>query len=95
MTTVNTQPYPPHSPLEDASVAPAAPLQRRRAEAGNAALQAQEVDLSDVRLLGADNMLYGIYQDWVHQNLGDHLDGEISEESKWQSRWEKLVCMPT
>ena len=40
-------------------------------------------------------MLYGVYQDWVHQNPGEHLDGGIVEDSKWQERWEKLVCMPT
>ena len=40
-------------------------------------------------------MLYGIYQDWVHQNPVEHLDVGIAEDSKWQERWEKLVCMPT
>ena len=57
---VNTQPYPPHPPLEDASVASAAPPPRPHVEAGNASLQAREGDLSDVRLLGADYMIYGI-----------------------------------
>ena len=47
------------------------------------------------RLLGADYMIYGICQDWVHQNPGDHLDGGIAEESNWKLRWEKLVCMTT
>ena len=41
MPSVNTQPYPPHSPLEDASVASVALPPRPRVEAGNAALQAQ------------------------------------------------------
>ena len=40
-------------------------------------------------------MLYGVYQDWVQQNPGDHLDIVISEDIKWQARWEKLVCMLT
>ena len=31
----------------------------------------------------------------MHQNLGDHLDGGIAEDSKWQARWEKLICMST
>ena len=52
-------------------------------------------DLPDVRLLGNDYMLYGVYQDWVHQNTGKHLNGEIVGDSKWQEQWEKLVCMPT
>ena len=55
-----------HPPLEDALVAPAAPSPRPRVEASDAALQAWEGDLPDVRLLDADYMLYGVYQDWVH-----------------------------
>ena len=39
-------------------------------------------------------MLYGVYQDWVHQNPGDHLYVVIVEDSKCQVRWEKLVFMP-
>ena len=80
---VNTHPSPLHSPLEDALVAPATPPPHPRVDYGNAALQAQERYLPDVRLLGADYMLYGVYQDWVHQNPGDHLDGGIAEDSKW------------
>ena len=38
---VNTQPYPPHSPLEDALVALSTPPQRPHVEAVNAALQAR------------------------------------------------------
>ena len=55
-------------------------------EAGNAALQPLEGYLPDVRLLGTNYMLYGFYQDWVHQNPGDHSDGGIAEDSKWKSR---------
>ena len=40
-------------------------------------------------------MLYGVYQDWVHQNLGDQLDRGIAEDSKGQAKRGKLVCMPT
>ena len=36
---------------------------------------AWEWDLPYVRLLCANYMIYGVYQDLVHQNLGDHLDG--------------------
>ena len=45
--------------------------------------------------MGADYMLYSVYQDWMYQNPGDHLDGGIAEESKWQVRWKKIVCIPT
>ena len=92
---VNTQPYLPHLPMEDALVTPAAPPPRPRVKAGDAALQAQDGDLSDICLFGADYMLYGIYQNWVHQNPGYRLDGRIAEDSKWQARWKKLVCLPT
>ena len=73
----------------------ATPLTHPRVKAGNAALQAQEGDLSYVRRLGTNYILYGVYQDWVHKNKGDHLDGGIAEGIKWQVRWEKLLCIPT
>ena len=60
-----------------------APLPHPRGEAGDFAVHAQEGDLSYVCLLSAEYMLYGVYQNWVHQNLGDHLDGGIAEDSKW------------
>ena len=82
MPPVNTQPSTPHSPLEYASVASAAPPPHPRAKASNTNLQARDGDLPDVCLLGAEYMLYGVYQDWVHQNLGNHLDGGIVEDSK-------------
>ena len=47
----------------------------------------------DVRLLGTDSMIYGVYQDWVHQNPGEHLDGGISEDSKWKARWKRLFFL--
>ena len=84
---VKTQPSPPNSPLEDASVASAAPLSHPDVEAGNSALQAREGDLPGVCLLGNEYMLYGVYHDWVHKNSGHHLDGGIAEDSKWQAWW--------
>ena len=82
-----------HSPLEYTSVASAAPTLRQRpcVESSNASLQVREEDLPDIRLLGANCVLYGVYQDWLHQNTGKHLDGGIAEDSKWQAQWEKLV----
>ena len=59
-------------------MASAAPPPRPRAGADNAALQAREGDLPDIRLLITDYMLYGVYQDWVLQNPGDRLDGIIA-----------------
>ena len=45
---VNTHSYPPHSPPEDALVAPAALPSLPRVKAGDSALQAQEGDLTEV-----------------------------------------------
>ena len=40
-------------------------------------------------------MLFGVYQDLVHQNPGDYLNGGITEDGKWQDRWKNLsVCQP-
>ena len=63
-----------HSPLEDTSVTLADPPPRPRVEARDAALQACVGYLPDVRLMGADYMLFGVYQDWVQQNTANHLD---------------------
>ena len=52
-------------------------------------------DLIYVRLRGYNGMLFGVYQNWAHQNPGNHLDVGIAEDGKWQDRWEKLICMPT
>ena len=90
---VNTKPYPPHSPLEYSSVAPTAPPSCPRVKASNATLQSQEGYFPDVWLLGANYMLYGVYQNWVHQNPGDHLNEGIAEDSKWQVCGKKFVCM--
>ena len=83
MPPVGPQPYSPHSTLEEKLVALAEPPPYPRVEAKYAALQASVGDIPDVRLLGADNMLFSVYQDWVYQNPGEHLDGRITEDGKW------------
>ena len=95
MPPVSTQQYPPHSPLEDTLVTSAEPLPRPHVKSGDAALQARAGDLLYVCLLGANYMLYGVYQGWVTQNTGEHLDGGIKEDSKWQAKCKKIFCMPT
>ena len=74
---VGTHPSSPHSPLEDTLVATADPPTHSHVEARDTALQERAGDLPDVRFLGAKYMLFGVYQyqDWVHQNTGDNLDG--------------------
>ena len=92
---VNTQTSPPHPPLEDASAASAAPPPCPRVEAGNAALQAREGELPDVSLLGADYILYGVYQDWVHKKIGELLDGGIRKIVSGKRGGKNLfVCRP-
>ena len=52
-----------HSPLENALVSPSMTPPRTLVKARNADLQAQERDHPDIHLLGADYMIYGVYQD--------------------------------
>ena len=39
-------------------------------------------------------MLFSGYQDWVQKNPGEHLDGVITEDGKWQASWKKLIFIP-
>ena len=57
--------------------------------------QAITEDHPEVRLKAAENAIFSISQGWVHQNTGNHLDGRIKEDGKWQDRRRKLVCFPT
>ena len=41
--------------------------------------------------MAAANTFFGLYQDWVHNNHGTHLDGRVDEDGKWQAIWGKLV----
>ena len=52
-------------------------------------------DLHEVQRKVSDNALYGVYQDWVHQNPGNNLDGRINDDGKWKARCKKLVCFLT
>ena len=85
--TVNTHKSPTNSPLEKNSVTSAEPLPCPCVKDRDATLQACAGDLPDARLLGADYIICGVYQDWVRQNLGEHLDGGIANDSKWQAPW--------
>ena len=83
---IGTQASSLNSPLTDTSVAPDETLPRPHVEAGDSAVLAGTGDLLDVRLLVADNMLFGVYQDWVHKNSGNNLYGGITEDGKWLAR---------
>ena len=94
-TPLGTQPSSLYSPLIDTLVAPADPLPRLHIENRDTAILGRMVDPPNVRRLGADGMLFGVYHNWVHQNTGNHMDDGITEDGKWQARWGKLVCMST
>ena len=76
----------------DASVNTDEPPLRLRVDV---ARQAITEDHPEVRLKAAENAIFSISQGWVHQNTGNHLDGRIKEDGKWQDRRRKLVCLPT
>ena len=40
-------------------------------------------DTPRVYLMAADNYLFSVYQDWMQQNTGTHLDGCINYDCKW------------
>ena len=86
MPPVSTYPSLSYSSLKDTLVTLAKPTPRHRVEAGDATLQARAGDLPDVRLLGANHMLYGVLQDWVNQNLGENFYGGVVEDSELQAR---------
>ena len=75
-----------HSPLTDASAATDDPLPRLCIEDGNSTRLVSLSELPKVRLKGANISFYGVFQDWVHQNPGNHFDGGIKEDGKWQAR---------
>ena len=90
-----THPYPLYSPLEDTSVAPDEPPPGPHIEAGDSAIQVCTGDLPYVHLLGAEYMIFGFYHVWLHQKPGNHLDGGITEDGKWQACWKNLsLCKP-
>ena len=40
-------------------------------------------------------MIFGVYQDWVHQNPGNHLYFRITEDGKGKAMWKNLsICLP-
>ena len=77
MPPIGTKASSPNSPLTENSVDPDKPPSCPRIYSGDSSVLACVVDLLEVRLQGANTMLFGVYQDWVHQNPGNHLNGGI------------------
>jgi hypothetical protein len=55
----------------------------------------QEGDLPGATLSDADRMLHAVYGDYVHQNPGQHLNGGIDDDQKWQDYWQWLIVYPS
>ena len=90
-----TQPSIPNLHPVDVSETPASPLPHTRVGASIAARLGSESNLPWFRLTAADDALFGIYQDLVHQNTSTYLDGGIDEYGKWQAIWRELFCFLT
>ena len=80
------QPYFPCSPLTDASVASELPLLQPLINTGAAAHPSRNSKLPKVCVMAAANVLFSVYQDWVHQNTVTHMDDGINNNGKWQDR---------
>ena len=78
MPTHGTQPSSPHSPLTYASVDLEPPLLRPCVDDGAVACLASTTELPKVRLKAANDVLFSVYQDWLHHNPVTHLDGGIN-----------------
>ena len=52
-------------------------------------------DHPKVRLKSYKDALFGVYQDWVHQNPGNHIGDGINEDGEWKDRVIKLFCFIT
>ena len=83
---LGTQPSLLQSPLTETQVALDKPQPRPRVEARDADCLARAAYLPEVLPKGGHDMLFGVYQDWVHQNSGNYLDSGIKEDGKWKSR---------
>ena len=75
------QPSSLHLILTDNLVATDKPPPCPRFEAVYTACLARKAYLPEFRFWGA----------WVHPNPGNHLYVGITEDSKWQARWEKIL----
>ena len=80
-----TQPPSLKSPLIDASVASEFTPLRPRVNDGDAALLESTADLPGVHLMAANDVIFRVYQDWLHKYIGTHMDGGINEYDKWQA----------
>jgi hypothetical protein len=43
----------------------------------------------------ADRKMEQVYGDYIHQNPGTHLNGEIANDAIWQECWRQLISFPS
>ena len=77
MSPLITQPSSRYPPPADAPDTPDSPPLVSHKDSSDAARLASESDLPGYFLTVANDNLFGVYQDWVHQNPGTHLYGGI------------------
>ena len=77
MPPILTQLPSQYQPLVDAPTAPDLPPPLLRKDESNAACPSNNRDLKRYFLTATDDMIFGVYQDWVPQNPGTHLDSGI------------------
>ena len=85
MLPLLTQPPSQSPPLADVQESP---LTGSCEDTSKSTHLASEKNIPGDFLTDADDMLFGVYQDRVHQNPGAHLDDCIEEDGKWQNRRE-------
>ena len=64
-------------------------------DVSDAACLASMNDLPRENLKAANDKFFGVYQDWVYQNPGTHLDGWVDGDVRWQKKQEKNISMRT
>ena len=74
------------SPLVDAPDALDSPPLGVQEDVSDAACLASMGNLPGESLIAANDNIFGVFQDWVHQNPRIHLDGRIEEDGRWQER---------
>ena len=87
MPPILTKPPSQYLPPADAPDALDSPLLRPQKYMSYDVIIASESDLPKDILTAVYDMLFAIYQDWVHQNPFTHLDGGIEEDGKCQNIW--------
>ena len=82
MQPIITEPPSQSPPPVDTLYTPYSPLPGPREDAIDDACLSIKSNLPGDHPIAADDMLFNIYQDWVHQNPGTHLNGGIEEDGK-------------